>query len=196
MRSNSGPEMRDWYSLAHLGARPQPSAASSRCPQRHLRVAFLPFVQVIVKARRPLPYPDNPTTLGEHLKGRRVQLKLRQKDAANSLRICHQTYINWEKGLTLPKAHAYPPIIAFLGYDPTPPPQTLADRVRLKRQELGATFSQVAQYLGWDGGTLTRYLNSVWPIPAGRQALLEAFLAASRDELTAIHRLPRRAPRR
>ena len=35
MRSNSGPEMRDWYSRAHLGARPQPSAASSRWPQRH-----------------------------------------------------------------------------------------------------------------------------------------------------------------
>ncbi len=139
-----------------------------------------------------LPYPETPTTLGEHLKKRRFQLKLRQKDAAKVLGIDHLTYINWEKGHTQPYAHGYPPIIAFLGYDPTPEARTLSERLRLKRQELGVTFSQVAQYLGWDGGTLTRYLNGDWRFPEGRRNLLEAFLGAPRNELAGIYRLPRR----
>ena len=96
MRSNSGPEIRAWYSSAHLGAREQAWAASSRCPQRHGRVAFFPFTPVCLKALRPLPYAREPKTLGEHLKKRRHELGLRQKDIAGRLQISQSTYITWE----------------------------------------------------------------------------------------------------
>jgi transcriptional regulator with XRE-family HTH domain len=160
---------------------------------RHLRVAFLPGVRVILNTLKPKDYEDSPRTLGEHLKKRRRQLGLYQREAAKGLKVDHFTYINWEKGHTEPYAHSYPAIIAFLGYDPSPEPRTLAGRVRLKRQVLGVTFSQVAQYLGWDGGSLIRYLNGAWRLPEGRRGRLEAFLGASRDELMDIYDLPRRA---
>jgi transcriptional regulator with XRE-family HTH domain len=148
---------------------------------------------MVFKALKPKVYPENPRTLGEHLKRRRKELRLLQREAAKRLGIDHFTYINWEKGHTHPYATSYPAIIAFLGYDPSDPATALADRVRAKRRQLGVTFSQVAQYLGWDEGSLTRYLNGDWPFPRPRRAQLEALLTASQDTLASIYSLPRRA---
>lgn len=115
-------------------------------------------------------------TLGEHLKKRRKELGLLQREAAALLYCNHFTYINWEKDKTVPASSRFKPITDFLGYDPTPRPTTLAERVQAKRRASGMTFSQLADYLGWDEGTLSRYLNGTWRMPAVRVALLEAFL--------------------
>ena len=65
-----------------------------------------------------------------------------------------------------------------------------------KRRELGVTFSQVARYLGWDEGTLTRYLNGTWRIPPNRSAALEEFLSALPEGLGhRLQALPRRTRR-
>jgi hypothetical protein len=45
------------------------------------------------------------------------------------------------------------------------------------------TFEQVAWYLGWDPGTLTRYLNGTWRMSDERAAKLEAFLSAGEAEV-------------
>ena len=107
-----------------------------------------------------------------------------------------ETYANWEKGKTEPVAAQFRPVVEFLGYDPTPAPNTLAERLQAKRRELGATFSQVAKYLGWDEGTLTRYLNGTWRMPHARAASLDAFLASPKGVFETIKRLPRRPSRR
>jgi hypothetical protein len=56
---------------------------------------------------------------------------------------------------------------------------------------LGVTFAQVARYLEWDTGTLSRYLNGTWRMPPSRAALLEAFLVAGEAELVRLWWLPR-----
>jgi hypothetical protein len=48
--------------------------------------------------------------------------------------IQRDTYVNWEKGRTEPVASQFRPIVAFLGYDPTPEPQTLAERLEANSQ--------------------------------------------------------------
>ena len=106
-----------------------------------------------------------------------------------------ETYANWENGQSEPVAAQFRPVVEFLGYDPTPAARTVAERLQAKRRELGVTFSQVARYLGWDEGTLTRYLNGTWRIPANRMAVLELLLSAKNTNLTDIHRLPRRLRR-
>lgn len=108
--------------------------------------------------------------------------------------ILTETYANWEKDKTAPVAAQFWPVVEFLGYDPTPAARTLAERLQAKRRALGVTFSQVAQHLGWDDGTLTRYLNGTWRMPHARVARLKAFLAAEELELRPILRLPRRRP--
>lgn len=57
------------------------------------------------------------------------------------------------------------------------------------------TFAEVAEHLGWDEGTLTRYLNGTWRIPANRMAVLELLLSSKNTDLTDIRRLPRRLRR-
>jgi transcriptional regulator with XRE-family HTH domain len=81
--------------------------------------------------------------------------------------------------------------VEFLGYDPTPVPKTLAERLEAKRRELGVTFAQVARYLEWDPGTLNRYLDGTWRMSPARAAELEAFLSAEVGELGAVLSLRR-----
>lgn len=96
----------------------------------HLRVAFLPFVQVIVKSERPSACPRHPTTLGQHLKKRRIKLGLHQKAVAERLGLDECTIGNWEKDRTCPAVRYLPRLIEYLGYDPFPTPQSFGDRLR------------------------------------------------------------------
>ena len=107
-----------WYSWAHLGAREQASEASSRWPQRHGRVAFLPFVKVCLKTKIPRAFPEHPVTLGEHLLRHRMEVGLRQRDVGKLLKVDAFTILNWEKVKTVPATRYLPRIVAFLGYDP------------------------------------------------------------------------------
>jgi transcriptional regulator with XRE-family HTH domain len=149
-------------------------------------------VPITLKSLRPKDYFESPQSLGQHLKKRRKELGLLQREAAERMGILKDTYGNWEKNKTTPVASQFRPVVEFLGYDPSPDPTTLAERLAAKRRALGATFDQVAKYLGWDPGTLTRYLNGTWSMPADRNSSLEAFLAASEADLTPIISLGRR----
>jgi transcriptional regulator with XRE-family HTH domain len=148
-----------------------------------------------LNALRPKDYSETPQSLGEHLKKRRKELGLLQREAAERMGIQRDTYVNWEKGKTEPVAAQFRPVLEFLGYDPTPTPTTLADRLQAKRRALGVTFEQVARYLGWDEGSRTRYLDGTWRMPPVRAAALEAFLATSQTKVAPIRHLPERAHR-
>ena len=99
-----------------------------------------------------------------------------QREVATRLGILSETYANWEKGKTKPIASQFRPVIEFLGFDPTPPPTTLSERLTAKRRVTGMTFEQAAHLLGWDTGSLTRYLNGTWRMPPERADALEHFL--------------------
>lgn len=142
-------------------------------------------------ALRPKPFVDCPKTLGEHLKKCRLKRSLLQREAAELLGIGSFTYLKWEKGTVAPEVRLYPAIIAFLGYEP-PMGDSLRERVEGKRQLLGVTLSQVAQHLGWDEGTLRRYLNRAVAIPEKREQALNAFLETDAAMLESIRSLPRR----
>jgi transcriptional regulator with XRE-family HTH domain len=155
-------------------------------------VPFCPGVPLTLKSLRPKDFSETPQTLGQHLKKRRKELGLFQRQAAAQMGMDTWTYLNWEKDKTVPVASRFRPVAEFLGYDPTPAPKTLAEHLQAKRRDLGVTFSQVARHLGWDEGTLTRYLNGTWRMPPARAALVEAFLSAGHAELSPLKRLPRR----
>ncbi len=95
----------------------------------HRRVAFLPGVEVCLKTERPLPYPRSPSTLGGHLKKRRIEAGLLQRQVAEAVGIGINTLATWEKDQAAPELRYWPRIIAFLGYDPNPTPQTLGERL-------------------------------------------------------------------
>jgi len=58
--------------------------------------------------------------MGDHIRKRRLDLGLFQKDVAKSIGADICSLYNWERGRAEPKARFLPGIIAFLGYDPQP----------------------------------------------------------------------------
>lgn len=107
----------------------------------------------------PKPWDLQPTTIGEHIKRRRLELGLYQKDVAKLFGITLFTIINWEKGRTTPTVKFIPSLVQFLGYDPLPKerPTSIADRLRTKRRELGLGQRETAQILGVNASTVTRW---------------------------------------
>ena len=79
--------------------------------------AALPFCHVSLTATRPLlpAYPKELNTLEDHLRKKRLNLRLLQKDVAQSLGVDTASVTNWEKGHTSLRLQLIPRIIEFLG---------------------------------------------------------------------------------
>jgi len=155
-------------------------------------VPFCGWVPLTVKAQKLKDYSEDPQTLGEHLKKRRKELGIFQREAAERMGISAETVANWESGKTKPVASQFRPVVEFLGYDPSPEPQTLAECVEAKRRVLGVTLDQVAAYLGWDASSLRRYLNGTWRMPNHRARALEQFLDLGAEAAAVVLAMPRR----
>ncbi len=83
----------------------------------------MPFCQGVplsLKALKPKDYPENPKTLGEHLRKHRRELGLLQREVTEQMGVAVETVINWEKDWTRPVPAQFKPVLDFLGYDPMP----------------------------------------------------------------------------
>ena len=122
------------------------------------------------------PIQVEPKTLGEHIKRERLKRGLRQKDAAAHMGVDTFTVLNWEKSRTTPPAAAFPAILAFLGYDPLPAPQDLAERLGEARRARGWSIRAAAAKLGVDPTTFSGWERGK-PLRQERHAaLIEDFL--------------------
>ena len=99
-------------------------------------------------------YERAPKTLGQHLKKRRVELGLVQRDVCKRFDIEKETYANWEKDRCYPALKNWPDIISFLGYDPTPDQQTLGQQLLAHRRHYGLSRKSLAAAIGVDEATL------------------------------------------
>lgn len=83
----------------------------------------MPFCHVTRRGQKPLPaaYPRELRTLGDHLRKRRFDLGLRQRDVARLLGVDEMTVNNWERGRTTPAPRLREGIIAFLNWAPLKP---------------------------------------------------------------------------
>lgn len=134
-----------------------------------------------LKALRPLPYPREPITLGEHLRKRRGELGLQQRDVARQVGVNASTILNWETGRTTPPIRHLPLIIEFLGYDPWPLPKSLAEQLQAKRRQLGLSRKRAARCLGVDEGTLVRWEERICKPKGQHLAWITDFLAMRRE---------------
>ena len=121
------------------------------------RVAFLPFCEITLLAPKPVPYVRQPTTLGEHLKKRRYELKLRQKDIAAELGVNEWTVLCWENDRKAPSIRLWPRIIEFLGLYPFPAHESLGQSLLAVRRSLGLSRRRLALRLSVDEGTLAKW---------------------------------------
>jgi transcriptional regulator with XRE-family HTH domain len=112
--------------------------------------------------------------LGEHIKKRRLDLGLLQREVAEQLGVNKFTVLNWERGKTSPDVRYYPAIIDFLGYNPRPIGETFAERLRAAREARGLSRKRLARELGvWETTVRDWEVGIHKPSPRLKQRLLE-----------------------
>jgi len=120
----------------------------------------LPFCHISLKGQKPLSraYPQELKTLGDHLRKRRLDLKLLQKEVVLILGVEEATIWNWENSYSFPQLRYIPGIVKFLGHVPFESvPKTLGERIVRYRRLYGMTQKGLAHRLGMDPSTLGRW---------------------------------------
>jgi transcriptional regulator with XRE-family HTH domain len=124
---------------------------------------------------RKIPVPRHPTTIGGHLRKRRLQLKLFQSEAARKLGVSTRTLSLWECDRIYPTWHCQLRIRDYLGHDPFTDPTLgrptgnetkhvaflapgtsgrVGDRIRSWRLQRRKSRKQLAQEMGISPKTL------------------------------------------
>lgn len=119
----------------------------------------MPFYHRKLLAPKPkgAAYPKSLNTVGDHIRARRLDLGLLQREGAAQIGVIEETLYHWERGKTAPPARFWPGIIRFLGYVPMPEPRALPEKLRYTRHVLGLTRPAFARKLGVDDSTLARW---------------------------------------
>ncbi len=105
-------------------------------------------------------YIPNPTTIGEKLRNRRLELHLFQKEVAQRIGVSEDTITNWEKNRGNPSIKCYPKIIEFLGYVPFEiDTTTLGGKIKLYRYMKGISQEALAYELSVNESTVFNYEN-------------------------------------
>jgi transcriptional regulator with XRE-family HTH domain len=139
---------------------------------------MLPFGRIELKGRKSKLFSDSPVTLGEHLRKRRHELGLFQREVAERLGVDPHSVSDWEKDHKHPEIRFWPAVIAFLGYDPNPKPHALGERLRAKRRRLGISIAAAAARLGVDEGTFSRWERELRRPLGNHERLIGRFLAS------------------
>lgn len=136
---------------------PSPSQVTPE-RQRNLTPA-LHFCRWTLRGPKPLAsgYPTAPVSLGEHLRKRRIDLRLTQHRVAETMEADAWTYLLWEHDRSRPIPRFVPRIVRFLGYDPFPKGQTLGERIRAARRAQGLSHTAMARKLGVDPSTILNW---------------------------------------
>ena len=120
----------------------------------------LPCTHLTLKTGKPRnpAYPEHLDTLGDHIRKRRLDLGLLQKDIAGMVNATTSSVTNWEKNRTSPRLYLLPKIVKFLGYDPLESnATTLGKTIKQYRMQKGLSLRKLARELGIDPGTLARW---------------------------------------
>jgi transcriptional regulator with XRE-family HTH domain len=103
----------------------------------------------------PASYPNNPSSIGEHIRKKRMDLGLLQADIAKQLRVSDETINNWENGHRVPQINFYPRIFLFLGYNPVVLDEnTIAGKIFAYRCRFGLSYRSFGKQLGVDASTV------------------------------------------
>ena len=69
-----------------------------------------------VSRPKPVGYPKELKTIGDHIRAWRLDNNVLQADVANMLGVCEDTVVGWEVRGTIPKTRQMSGIIHMIGY--------------------------------------------------------------------------------
>jgi DNA-binding XRE family transcriptional regulator len=101
---------------------------------------------------------DEAASIGLHIKKKRLDLKLLQKDVALMVAVTEESIMHWETGRYPPQLQFYPGIIKFLGYNPfAVDAKKLGGRIKNYRIEHGLSHKKMGKVVGVDGATISTW---------------------------------------
>jgi transcriptional regulator with XRE-family HTH domain len=105
---------------------------------------------------RVIRIPTELKTVGDHIRRKRLGLKLLQREVAEQVGVNKATVENWEANASQPEFRYLPAVIRFLGYNPLPEANTIPQRLVRRRTTRGLSQKEAARQMGVDQGTLAR----------------------------------------
>ncbi len=151
------------------------------CRSFSLPAAF-PFHALRLRAKIPdHRYPKELKTIGDHLRKRRLDLGLRQKDVGALVGAAKPTVDAWEHRATRPSGEVLRRLVEFLGYEPAEAasPTTLVRQLSALRRELRLARSEAAEILGLS-------YEALWAWETGRRQPRGRSIAILRASLRLI----------
>jgi DNA-binding XRE family transcriptional regulator len=126
-----------------------------------------------------LGYPVNPITIGDHIRKRRMDLCLVQREVAEIISVTESSVWNWEHG-TEPELHYNPRIIKFLGYIPFDCPDDTVGRLAWYKRSMGMNLDCLGGVMGRDPEQLSDWLSGRhYPFRKNREKI-ELFLESQK----------------
>jgi transcriptional regulator with XRE-family HTH domain len=140
----------------------------------------LPFCHVTLSATKPRDraYPVELKTIGDHLRKRRLDLGLLQREVAEQIGVTKCTIQYWETNRVAPAVRFRPLIARFLGYDYSDGRslETLAQRLKAHRERLGLSRKRLAALLGTDSSNVAGWETEKHKPTKKSLGLLDALL--------------------
>ena len=127
-------------------------------------------------------YPSHPKTIGEHVKKRRLDLGLKQKEVAARLGMHFASLQLWERGIGDPGVKPLPAIIRFLGYVPFECQATPGGRISFLRRCCGKTQEELAGMISCNPDTVCRWESNLTAI-SRKHHLAESVLRCELESL-------------
>jgi transcriptional regulator with XRE-family HTH domain len=104
---------------------------------------------------------ENPITIGDRLRNRRLELRLVQSQVAAKLEVSEDTIAFWENNKVEPSVKQYPGIIQFLGYISFDfDESTIGGRIKKYRYLHGLSQEEFSQLIGVNESTISHYENN------------------------------------
>lgn len=127
--------------------------------------------------RKPHSYPKTKNTLGHHIRARRLDYGLEQKDLAKKFGVSKDTIKNWENNHTKEiEVRFYPEIMDFLGYCPYEIPKTWGEKFKQHRIHQGLNQRDLAKILKITQSTIGRWERGTLPSWGEKQDKAEWFM--------------------
>ncbi len=129
----------------------------------------MPFCHVTLRGQKPLPpeYPRELTTIGNHIRKRRLELGIRQEEAAGRIGVGVNTLLKWETGWHKPTVRLLPAVVRFLGYEPAGLAGAGSEGAGLRalRRAAGLSQEEFARRVG-----VSQSLVSMWELGKAKPA--------------------------
>ena len=106
-------------------------------------------------------HPKEIITFGDHIRAKRLDMGLHQKDVAKALKVTTSTIVNWEKNRTKPPFTYYKDICSFLGCCPVENPATTLPLklLYIRAYKFGMGHREFAKFTGFDESTILHWEN-------------------------------------